>query len=53
MLGGGVSYIGTRLVAIAVEHARGAGCEWLRVDFDDQLRPFYGDSCGFTPEMGG
>jgi len=45
--------IGTRLVAIAVDHARDAGCEWLHVDFDDQLHPFYIDSCGFTPTNGG
>jgi GNAT superfamily N-acetyltransferase len=39
--------IGTKLVAVAVTAARGAGCEWLHVDFDDHLRPFYFDSCGF------
>jgi GNAT superfamily N-acetyltransferase len=40
--------IGTRLVEIAVERARAAGCEWLHVDFDDHLRAFYFDACGFT-----
>ena len=29
--------VGTRLVEIAVEQARAAGCEWLHVDFDDHL----------------
>jgi GNAT superfamily N-acetyltransferase len=45
--------IGRRLVAIAVEHARAAGCEWLHVDFEDELRPFYFGACGFTPTNAG
>ena len=45
--------IGTRLVAIAVEQAAAAGCEWLHVDFDDELRAFYFDACGFTPTNAG
>jgi len=45
--------IGTELVAVAVAGARGAGCEWLHVDFDDHLRPFYSDACGFTPTNAG
>jgi GNAT superfamily N-acetyltransferase len=45
--------IGTELVAVAVREARRAGCEWLHVDFDDHLRPFYFDACGFTPTNGG
>ncbi|MCI0689490.1 MAG: GNAT family N-acetyltransferase [Sporichthyaceae bacterium] len=45
--------IGARLVAIAEEHARAAGCEWLHVDFDDHLRSFYFDACGFTPTNAG
>jgi N-acetylglutamate synthase-like GNAT family acetyltransferase len=45
--------IGTRLVAIARDEARAAGCEWLHVDFDDHLRPFYFDACGFTPTNAG
>jgi GNAT superfamily N-acetyltransferase len=45
--------IGTALVAAAVEGARAAGCEWLHVDFDDQLRSFYFDACGFTPTNAG
>ena len=31
--------------------ARAAGCEWLHVDFEDHLRPFYFGSCGFTPDQ--
>ena len=30
--------IATQLVAIAREHAAEAGCEWLHVDFDDELQ---------------
>jgi ribosomal protein S18 acetylase RimI-like enzyme len=39
--------IATRAVAIAVEHARAGGHEWLHVDFDTHLRAFYFDACGF------
>jgi GNAT superfamily N-acetyltransferase len=45
--------IGTELVSVAVREARRAGCEWLHVDFDDHLRPFYFEACGFTPTNGG
>jgi GNAT superfamily N-acetyltransferase len=39
--------IGARLVAIAVERSRAAGCEWIHVDFDEHLRTFYLEACGF------
>jgi len=45
--------IGTQLVAVAVAKARGAGCEWLHVDFEDHLREFYFDACGFEPTNAG
>ncbi|HEY0637782.1 MAG TPA: GNAT family N-acetyltransferase [Pseudonocardiaceae bacterium] len=45
--------IGTRLVREATEAARAAGCEWLHVDFDEHLRGFYLESCGFTPTPAG
>jgi GNAT superfamily N-acetyltransferase len=45
--------IGTRLVAIAVDEARAAGCEWLHVDFEEHLRAFYFDACGFRPTNAG
>jgi GNAT superfamily N-acetyltransferase len=45
--------VGTQLVATAVAEARGAGCEWLHVDFDEHLAPFYLDACGFTPTSAG
>ena len=45
--------VGTQLVECARDEARSAGCEWLHVDFDDHLRTFYFDSCGFRPTNGG
>lgn len=45
---------GRTLVAVAVEHARAAGCEWLHVDFEgDDLRAFYLDGCGFASTEAG
>lgn len=44
---------GTRLVAVAAEQARAAGCTWLHVDFEPGLGPFYWDSCGFHPTSAG
>jgi len=45
--------VGTAMIALAVEHARAAGCEWLHVDFDGDLGSFYFDSCGFRPTIAG
>jgi GNAT superfamily N-acetyltransferase len=45
--------IGTELVRYAAEGAREAGCDWLHVDFDDDLRAFYFDSCGFRATNAG
>lgn len=45
--------VGTALVAETRAQARAAGCEWLHVDFDDDLRSFYFEACGFTPTNGG
>jgi GNAT superfamily N-acetyltransferase len=45
--------VGRRLVEAAVINARAAGCEWLHVDFDDDLRDFYYGACGFAPTNGG
>ncbi len=45
--------IGTELVRIAARHAQDAGCEWLEVDFDEHLAPFYYDACGFLPTPAG
>jgi GNAT superfamily N-acetyltransferase len=45
--------VGKELIAVAANGARQAGCEWLHVDFDDDLREFYFDACGFTPPNAG
>ncbi|MFE0701644.1 GNAT family N-acetyltransferase [Streptomyces sp. NPDC058872] len=45
--------LGAELVAEAARQAREAGCAWLHVDFEDDLRPFYFDACGFTPTTAG
>ena len=39
--------IGTDLVRVATTRAKAAGCEWLHVDFEPALRPFYLEACGF------
>jgi GNAT superfamily N-acetyltransferase len=45
--------VGAKLIDVAAREARAARCEWLHVDFDDHLRPFYFDACGFTPTNAG
>ena len=45
--------IGTQLVAVAAREAKSAGCEWLHVDFGDELSQFYLDACGFRPTAAG
>ena len=45
--------IARQLVATATVEARKAGCEWLHVDFDPELRSFYIDACGFEPTPAG
>jgi GNAT superfamily N-acetyltransferase len=45
--------VGTRLVAVAAREAAAAGCEWLHVDFDEHLRAFYWEACGFRPTDAG
>jgi GNAT superfamily N-acetyltransferase len=45
--------IGRRLVAVAADQARRAGCEWLHVDFEDDLAPFYLEACGFDATPAG
>jgi GNAT superfamily N-acetyltransferase len=39
--------IGTVLVRIATQQAKDAGCEWLHVDYDERLAPFYVGACSF------
>ncbi|MDT0613337.1 GNAT family N-acetyltransferase [Streptomyces lancefieldiae] len=45
--------VGAALVGAAAEGSRGAGCEWLHVDFEAHLRPFYFDACGFRETAAG
>ncbi|HEX5671227.1 MAG TPA: GNAT family N-acetyltransferase [Acidimicrobiia bacterium] len=45
--------IGVALVSAARDGAREAGCAWLHVDFDDDLRSFYYDACGFAKTNAG
>jgi GNAT superfamily N-acetyltransferase len=45
--------LGTAVVARAVAEARAAGCEWLFVDFEAELRTFYLEACGFRPTAAG
>ncbi|MEV4248055.1 GNAT family N-acetyltransferase [Streptosporangium canum] len=45
--------VGTELIAVAVREARAAKCEWLHVDFDDDVKDFYFGACGFQPTRAG
>jgi GNAT superfamily N-acetyltransferase len=45
--------IGRALVASARGGAAAAGCEYLHVDFDADLAPFYLQSCRFAPAQAG
>jgi len=45
--------IATEVVHLVALNAKAAGCEWLHVDFDDSLRPFYFDACGFRATYAG
>ena len=45
--------VGTEVVRVATRQAKAAGCEWLHVDLEEHLRPFYLDACGFSPAEAG
>ena len=45
--------VGYGLVEVAAREARLAGCEWLHVDFEDDLRGFYLEACGFRATSAG
>jgi len=45
--------IGTELLEVATTEARAAGCEWLHVDFAEELSGFYLGACGFAPTPAG
>jgi N-acetylglutamate synthase-like GNAT family acetyltransferase len=44
---------GREVIRRATAGAREAGCEWLHVDFEAHLGPFYFGACGFTPTQAG
>ncbi|HET9940667.1 MAG TPA: GNAT family N-acetyltransferase [Candidatus Eisenbacteria bacterium] len=44
--------IGTELVRMAARSARDSGVEWLHVDYEPHLEPFYA-ACGFGPTQAG
>ena len=46
------SGIGSELVRRAARLASHEGAEWLHVDFEPELRPFY-EACGFRPAEAG
>ena len=45
--------IATALVGLAARHAQAAGCEWLHVDFAENLATFYFNACSFQPTPAG
>ncbi len=45
--------IATEVVRRATLQAKAAGCEWLHVDFEPHLGPFYLAACGFRPTDAG
>nr|WSZ98998.1 GNAT family N-acetyltransferase [Streptomyces sp. NBC_00857] len=45
--------VGAALVAAAATEARAAKCEWLHVDFEEDVRSFYMDACGFRETPAG
>ena len=47
------SGIGRHVLDVAQRESRAAGCEWLHVDFEEDLRDFYFGACGFTPTPAG
>ena len=45
--------VGVRIVQAARDGAAAAGCEFLHVGFEEDLRGFYIDAAGFAPVLGG
>ena len=45
--------IGAELVRVATIEAKRAGCEWLHVDFEDELAAFYFGACSFRSTPAG
>ena len=47
------SGVGSGLVRRALREAQAVGCEWMHVDFEDQLEGFYMHACGFRSTRAG
>ena len=45
--------VGRGLLDVVQRQGRAAGCEWLHVDFEEELREFYVGACGFAPTPAG
>jgi GNAT superfamily N-acetyltransferase len=45
--------VGHGLMEVATRESRAAGCAWLHVDFEEELREFYVGACGFAPTPAG
>ena len=45
--------IGRRLLEVVERESWRAGCEWLHVDFEEELGDFYFGACDFTPTTAG
>ncbi len=45
--------VGSALVRRLIDEVRLAGCEWLHVDYEPRLAPFYESACGFAPSAAG
>ena len=45
--------IGATMIELAAEKCSEAGCEWLHVDFGDDVAGFYLDKCGFRATSAG
>lgn len=45
--------LATAMIEESADRAKQAGCEWLHVDFEPNLRRFYFDACGFKPTDAG
>ncbi|MEU9918491.1 GNAT family N-acetyltransferase [Streptomyces sp. NPDC051001] len=45
--------VGAALVRAAADGSRAAGREWLHVDFEEHLRSFYFEVCGFKETAAG
>jgi GNAT superfamily N-acetyltransferase len=45
--------VGRGLLEVAERESRAAGCDWLHVDFEEELREFYVGACGFAPTPAG